>query len=257
MAELSRYQNAYKNLKISRDEDGILEVVFHTDGGPLIWTHVGGAHDEFTDAFGEIAHDRGNKIVILTGTGEIFSGPPATPATSPDGGVAVWEHLRIDAIQLTKNMLDVPVPVISCLNGPAYRHAEIPFIADIVLAADDALIQDTAHFTNGLVPGDGVNIFFPLLLGWNRGRYFLLTGQQIHAAELKTLGLVNEVMPRAELLPRAWELARQLAKSDQITLRYTRLVLTEPLKDLVNRHLPHSLALEVFSGLKDEIQAQG
>lgn len=253
MADLSTYQDAYQNLKISRDENGVLEVVFHTDGGPLVWTHIGGAHDEFTDAFREIAHDSGNKVVVMTGTGDVFSGPPANATTSPAGGVATWEYLRVDAIRLTKNMLDIQAPVIACLNGPAYRHAEIPFTGDIVLAADDALIQDTAHFTNGLVPGDGVNIFFPLLMGWNRGRYFLLTGQQIHAQELLALGLVNEVMPRDQLLPRARELAQQLAKTDAITLRYTRLVLTEYLKDLVDRHLPHSLALEVFSGLKDEL----
>ena len=72
----------------------------------------------------------------------------------------------------------------------------------------------------------------------------LLTGQVLNAAELKDLGLVNEVLPREELLPRAWELARELIKQNPLVLRYTRIMLTEPLKALVRQHLGHGLALE-------------
>ena len=60
---------------------------------------------------------------------------------------------------------------------------------------------------SGLVPGDGMHIVYPMLLGMNRGRYFLLTGQAIEADEAKQLGLVNEVMPQSELIGRAWVLA--------------------------------------------------
>lgn len=257
MSKLSSYQDNYRNIKLSRSDDGVLEVIFHTDGGPLVWTHIGGAHDEFTDAFGQIARDPDNKVVVMSGSGERFSGPPASPSTSPTGGAKAWEHLRFDAIEMIQRLIEIPVPVISCLNGPAYRHAEIPFLADVVLAADDALIQDTAHFVNGLVPGDGHNLVFPLLLGWNRGRYFLLTGEQIHADRLLELGLVSEVMPRAQLLRRARELARQFAERDIATLRYTRAVLTEPLKDMIDRYLPYSVALETSAGLQVEVERAG
>ena len=63
---------------------------------------------------------------------------------------------------------------------------------------------------SGLVPGDGMHVVYPLMLGLNRDRYFLLTGQRIEAQEAKTLRLVNEVLPQAELLPRAWELAETM-----------------------------------------------
>jgi len=43
--------------------------------------------------------------------------------------------------------------VIAAINGPAWRHGEIPLLSDIVLAADTAAFQDSAHFQNGLVPG--------------------------------------------------------------------------------------------------------
>jgi enoyl-CoA hydratase/carnithine racemase len=103
------------------------------------------------------------------------------------------------------------VPMISAINGPALRHSELPLLCDIVLAAEETTFQDSGHFINGLIPGDGMHIVYPMLLGLNRGRYFLLTGQRLSAHEAKDLGLVSEVLPRAQLLPRAWELAEQLA----------------------------------------------
>jgi enoyl-CoA hydratase/carnithine racemase len=250
MTTFASYKDAYRTMKMER-RDGILQITFHTDGGPLVWGHIGGAHAEFASAFGDIARDPENKVVIMTGTGDAFSGPPASKETFPRGGPESWEIIRFNGMQLTTNLLDIPAPVISCINGPAYRHAEIPLLADIVLAADDALIQDSAHFPNRTTPGDGVNLIFPLLMGWNRGRYFLLTGQTIGAAELKSLGLVNEIMPRAELLPRAWQLAEQLVEQNPLVLRYSRLMLTQPLKLFVQQHLGYGLALEGLAAVHE------
>ena len=93
--------------------------------------------------------------------------------------------------------------MISAINGPAWRHSEIPLLCDIVLAADTAQFQDSAHFLSDVVPGDGMHIVYPLLLGMNRGRYFLLTGQTLDAQKALELGLVAEVLPPDKLLARA------------------------------------------------------
>ena len=71
------------------------------------------------------------------------------------------------------------MPIISAINGPAWRHSEIPLLSDIVLAADTAAFQDSAHFMSNMVPGDGMHVVYPMLLGFNRARYFLLTGQTL------------------------------------------------------------------------------
>ena len=134
--------------------------------------------------------------------------------------------------------------MISAINGPALRHSEIPLLCDIVLASDTAAFQDSGHFMSGLVPGDGMHIVYPLLLGVNRGRYFLLTGQRIEAAEAKTLGLVNEVMPQADLLPRAWKLAEQMSRQSDIVLRYSRVAMTLVIKRQIHDLLGYGLALE-------------
>jgi enoyl-CoA hydratase/carnithine racemase len=117
----------------------------------------------------------------------------------------------------------------------------MPLLADIVLAADTAAFQDSAHFPGGLVPGDGVHVVYPMLLGVNRARYFLLTGQVIHAAQAKELGLVAEVLPPDQVLPRAWELARMIAARPEVLVRHTRAILVESIKRQLQEYLPLGL----------------
>ena len=64
------YFTAYRNVKLTRDAEGVLVVQFHNNGGPLTFTAE--AHTEVVDAFYRISQDRANKIVILTGAGGDF-----------------------------------------------------------------------------------------------------------------------------------------------------------------------------------------
>ena len=88
---------------------------------------------------------------------------------------------------LLLNLLNIKVQVIAAINGPAWRHCEIPLLSDIVLASDTTQFQDSAHFMSGMLPGDGMHVLMPLLMGMNRGRYFLLTGQTLSAQEALSL----------------------------------------------------------------------
>ena len=142
------------------------------------------------------------------------------------------------------NLLEIEVPIIGAVNGAALIHAEIPVMSDIVLASENATFEDAPHFPRGVVPGDGVHVIWPLLLGQNRGRYFLLTGQTLSAKEARELGVVAEVLPRDRLLPRTWELAEQLAEKADLTLRYIRVAMTLKLKRQMQDMLGYGLAIE-------------
>jgi enoyl-CoA hydratase/carnithine racemase len=244
------YRDRYRSMAMRR-EDGILELTLHSGGGPLQWGHSDGPHAEYAEAFSDIARDPDNLVVIMTGTGDEFSGPSASQATFPRGDARAWEVIRRNGVRLTMNLLEIDAPVISCINGPALRHPEMALLADIVLAADDAVIQDTAHFPNRMVPGDGMNIVFPMLMGYNRARYALLTGQAITAQDAHAMGMVSELMPRSELLGRAWELARVMAQQNPLVLRYTRLLFTHPLKKQMHELLSYGLALEGLANIDE------
>jgi enoyl-CoA hydratase/carnithine racemase len=238
------YRNRYKTIRMRR-EDGILEVTLHTDGGPLRWGRL--PHKELEEAFLEIGRDRENHVVILTGTGDEFSGPaPSVEANlaSHRQSTKEWGVLGWESKNLLTNLLAIDAPMIAAINGPALRHAELPVMCDIVLASDTACFQDSAHFVGGLIPGDGMHVVFPLVMGYNRGRYFLLTGQVVTAQEAKEMGVVNEVLPQADLLPRAWEHARNIMKLPELNRRYTRTLITEVMRRQMNELLPYGLALE-------------
>jgi enoyl-CoA hydratase/carnithine racemase len=110
------------------------------------------------------------------------------------------------------------------------------------------VFRDATHFVNGLPPGDGMHIVWTTLLGLNRGRHFLLTGRTLPAREALDLGVVGEVLPRDELLPRAWELATRWASFSSAALRGTRAVLTREWRRLLSEQLHTGLTHEAFAG---------
>jgi enoyl-CoA hydratase/carnithine racemase len=257
MSKFDNYSMSYRFIKMER-RGGILQMSLHTDGGPLQWNLD--AQVEFVRAFTDVGADRENRIVILTGTGNEFSGPRLDPDApffhgaklSPAGVHEVFVNAR----KMVNAVLGIEVPMIAAVNGPAKRHADLALMCDIVIAADDVTFEDTAHFHNGgIVPGDGINVVYTMLMGLNRARYLMLTGQVLNAREAKDIGLVAELMPREKLLPRAWQLAEQLAKKNDMLLRYTRMVLTHPLRKQLDEGLQYFLAMEALSTL-DKSQQQ-
>ena len=254
MVALEQYADQYNNIRFER-RNGILQMTFHTNGGPLQWGS--GPHEEFPRAFADIGSDLDNRVIIVTGTGDAFSGPQGTAAGAPKRTPQEWDKTYWEGKKLLSNLLDIEVPMIAAVNGPALRHSEIPLLCDIVLAADNAAFQDSGHFMSNLVPGDGVHVVYPMLLGANRGRYFLLTGQSIGAEEALGLGLVSEVLSPDALLPRAWELAEQVAQKSDLVLRYTRVATTQYIKRLMQDLLGYGLALEGLGSADSLLRQQG
>lgn len=241
---LDRYKDRYDNIALSRDEHGVMLMTLHTGGGPFVWSAP--AHDELGYCFTDIGADRDNKVVVMTGTGanwcENIDAGSFKLSTAGD-----WDHVFYDGRRLLKNLLDIEVPVISAINGPARIHPEIPVMSDIVIAADTTLFQDAPHFMSGIVPGDGAHIVWPHLLGPNRGRYFLLMGQEIDALEAYRLGIVGEVVSHDRVLPRALEIAHEFAAKSSLARRYARVVLTQRYKRLMAEGLDLGLALEALA----------
>jgi enoyl-CoA hydratase/carnithine racemase len=237
------YRDKYENVRMKR-EDGILEVALHTRGGPLVFN--GHVHEALVDAFRDIGDDRDNHVVILTGTGEEFCArisPEGFDFFTPTG----YDKILREGTKLLENILDIQTPMIAAINGPVTVHSEYALLCDIVLAAEEAFFQDAAHPAFGIVPGDGLHVVWPEVIGEIRDRYFLLSGQKLSATEAKDYGAVNEVLALEALLPRAWELARHLKKQNPLTLRYTRIALSTRFRRRLQESLSYGLALEGIS----------
>jgi enoyl-CoA hydratase/carnithine racemase len=249
--ELSDYEAKYSGINFAR-ESGVLEVTLHTRGGPAQWgSSPDCLHAELGEAFLDIARDRENRVVLLTGTGDSFIAGFDPAFAYPEASLAeMWQRIYDEGVALLHNLLAVPVPMVAAVNGPALIHAEIAVLCDIVLAADTAEFADLAHMpSGGAIPGDGVHVVWPMLLGPHRGRYFLLTGERIGAREARQIGVVGEVLTSDNLMPRARELAAQLAKLPMPLLRHTRMLLVKDLRRRMFDELHNGLAHEALATL--------
>jgi enoyl-CoA hydratase/carnithine racemase len=247
------YKDKYRNVALERDADGILLMRLHTNDGHFIWSEE--SHEELGYCFAEVGADRGNRVIVLTATGDVWC-EEIDFASFKLNNPSEWDHTFYDGRKLLKNLLDIEVPIICAVNGPARFHPEIPVMSDIVVASETALFQDAPHFMGGIVPGDGAHIVWSHVLGPNRGRYFLLMGQEIDARLALDYGVVGEVLPKERVLERAMEIARMFAGKTDLTLRYSRVILTQRYKRLMDEGLSLGLgmeslaAIDLLSGLK-------
>ena len=232
MAAFERYKDAYPNAQLTRSDSGVLEVVFHTSGGKLIFN--GHTHEQFTDLFHQIGEDRDNRVVILTGTGDAFMDtiePDGFDFFTPQGYDKIFREGR----KILMNILDVDVPMIAALNGPVLLHSEYVLLCDAVLATPDTVFQDMPHAAFGIAPNDGIHLLWPEVI---------LTQQKLSAQEAKELGVVNEIVPRPQLLDRARALAAHIVQLPPLTSKYTRIGFTQRLCRIINEGIGYGLALE-------------
>jgi enoyl-CoA hydratase/carnithine racemase len=222
----------------------VLEAALHTEGGTLVFN--GHTHEQFVDLFHVIASDPDNRVVILTGSGTAFMesiSPEGFDFFTPQG----FDKIFREGKKVLMNILDIEVPLIAAVNGPVRLHSEYILLSDIVLATPSTVFQDKPHFDFGIVPGDGVNLLWPEVIGSIRGRYFILTRQELDAQTAKEWGVINEILPAEKLLARAREIAEGLAKLPPLTTRYTRIALTQKLRRIIDEGIGYGLALEGIS----------
>jgi enoyl-CoA hydratase/carnithine racemase len=244
MHRFDDYRESFPNARLTRSKTGVLEVALHTDGGTLVFN--GHTHEQFVDLFHAIGSDPSNRVVILTGSGNAFMesiSPDGFDFFTPQGFDKIYREGR----KVLMNILDIEVPLVAAVNGPVRLHSEYVLLADIVLATPATVFQDKPHFDFGIVPGDGVHLLWPEVIGSVRGRYFILTRQELDAETAKDWGAVNEIVPPDQLLVRAREIAEGLAKLPPLTARYTRIALTQKLRRVIDEGVGYGLALEGIS----------
>jgi enoyl-CoA hydratase len=165
---------------------------------------------------------------------------------------ALQDEGEIDQIAFTQRLSGVfdeieaaPIPVIAAVNGIALAGGlEMLLACDLVVAAESAKIGD-GHANYGLLPGGGSSVRLPRLIGPNRAKYLLFTGEFLSARELEAQGLVNQVVPDDQLEDAVAGLVGKLV--DKSPLGLARM------KQLVNDGLqqPTATAVRLEHALSD------
>jgi enoyl-CoA hydratase/carnithine racemase len=129
---------------------------FHTNGGPLVFT--GQTHQDFPAALEEMALDKDNQALVLTGTGDRFIEQIDGPSLGERFKPATAEKTRVEGVKAVQRLLDLPFPTVGVANanGPAIVHSEYLLLCDLHIASDRATYGDYPHPTFGSAACDGM-----------------------------------------------------------------------------------------------------
>lgn len=184
--------------------------------------------DDIVKTVGWANEEQGVSVLIITGDGAAFSSGGNVKEMQEKSGIFAGGPIEIQD-QYRRGIQQIPLalhkaelPVIAAVNGPAMGAGlDLACMCDIRIASTRALVGGT--FINlGVIPGDGGAWFLQRLIGYQRAAELLFTGRVVKAEEARQLGLFLDVVEPELLLPRARELAAQIAAKPPRTVRLTK-----------------------------------
>ncbi len=245
---------AYETLLVDT-ADGVQTITLNRPAKLNAWTPVMGR--ELVAAFRAADRDRGVRVVVFTGAGRAFcagadmdffqgqidqGGGTAAGGGEGPGRVEEWPTL----------MQRLSKPTIAAINGYALGiGCTMTLLCDIRLAATEAKLG-FLFARMGVMAELGSTWILPRLVGLGRACELMFTGKQYPADECARVGLVNRVVPAAELLPAAHALAREIAECAPLSLQLTRQALQQGLGAAFDAQVRHEgLALEYLYKTRD------
>lgn len=251
------YRKTFEDFFHLEREDGVIVARAHTKGGPIQLSVQN--HRALGQMLKTIGADPENEVLILSGSGEDFmmeSDPAGFELEDADMPYWAYEYAYKDGrINVSSLVNDLEIPTIGILNGSGF-HSEIVLMCDITLCAEEATLFDL-HFDIGSVPGDGIHTCFQELLGVKRAAYALLTGQAIDARQALEWGMVNEVLPREQLLDRARTIAGHIMSQPRVTRRLTTQIVRRPWKQRIVDNLDGGFGIQMFGHVAKQKSIHG
>jgi enoyl-CoA hydratase len=192
------------------------------------------SHDllqEVSSALDDLGGDRDIRAIIITGSGEraFAAGADIAELQALDSAQEGYEHSH-DAHQIIFKIEELSKPVIMAVNGYALGGGcELAMGGDIILAAENARFGQP-EVNLGIIPGFGGTQRLPRLVGRTRALELIFTGEHITAQEALRIGLVNRVVPPAELMPTAIGLAEKIAEKAPLAIAIAKRAVYEGLE---------------------------
>lgn len=207
--------------------------------------------------FTEVTDDSETRVVVLTGAGTAFSGGGDFTyiRSAMEEPSRFWDSMPY-AKRLIFSLLDCTKPVIAKINGHAIGlGATLALFCNVTFAANHARIADP-HVAIGFVAGDGGAVIWPQLIGYNRAKEYLFTGDSLTAPEAERLGLINHALPAEELDQRVGDYALKVASMPPRAVQWTKATVNIGLKQLAHSIMDASIAYEALSnGTSDHREA--
>lgn len=230
----------FETIHIDKRDNG---VVVATLNRPDRLNAVNGRmHTELANIAREADNDDDVRVLVLTGAGRAFC---AGGDFSGEGGAIMGRQGLKETREIVDHMLDCSIPVISAVNGYAMGlGATVALLADIVVAGKSTTFADT-HVKMGIGAGDGGQVIWPLLMGVNRAKYYLMTGDRISGEEAERAGLVNFLVEDDEVLTKALEIADRLAAGPGLAISASKVGINQYIKMVSNLVLPYSFGAEL------------
>lgn len=190
---------------------------------------------EFVEMCDQLARDTSVKAVVLTGAGSAFSSGGNIKHMRDKKGFSAGSPLQIrnayrQGIQrIPLALYELDIPTIAAVNGPAIGAGmDLSCMCDIRIASEQA--QFASSFVKlGIVPADGGAWLLARTVGAPRAMELMLTGETIDARRAQEIGLVNSVVPHAQLMEAALAMAHKIAANPGPTLRLSKKLLRESL----------------------------
>jgi enoyl-CoA hydratase len=215
------------------------------------------AHDLLVETLKRVDEDPESRAILVTGNGSAFCAGGDLKAAQARGGAYLgnlvgrpWVHSH--GREIIHTVLGMEKPTVAMVNGPAAGlGANLALLLDAAIVDEDAVIGDT-HVRAGLVAGDGGAVIWPLLVGPNRAKEFLMTSRMITGRDAERMGLVSAAVPKAELRDRAFALAQQFADQAPYAAMATKAIINQYLWMMTNLVLDVGLAWEHLSQQMDD-----
>ncbi|MCV7435003.1 enoyl-CoA hydratase [Mycolicibacterium bacteremicum] len=212
---------------------------------------------EFHDALKSADADDSVRAVVITGTDPAFCAGVDLKEAARDG-LSYFEEFRshscITAVR------EMRTPIIGAVNGPAFTGGlEIALGCDFLVASDRAVFADT-HARVGILPGGGMTARLPQVVGLAMARRMSMTGEVVTAERAERIGLVTEVVAHDRLLPRALDLAGQIAEVPGPTMLALKQIYTEGAAAVIDPALDAEARIAFaqdrdFDGLGEQFRA--
>ncbi len=213
-------------------------------------------HREIEDIWLDLARDERIKAIVFTGAGRAFSAGGDVKRMAQRAGTefGLEYALRVpqNTLRVFEHMLLVPQPIIAAVNGDAIGLGlTLALFSDMSVVADDARLGDT-HIKVGLVAGDGGAVIWPLLVGPQRAKEFLMRGKLLKGAEAANLGLVNYAYPKDDVVAEAHKIATEIAANPIWAVRWSKAAVNKQLKAQLGQILELSIAYESITMLTED-----